>query len=689
MTNRYSLIFRLVAMILLIILASKPVMVRPEARLPTNWAVLIDASASMRVKDPIERLDRVKRSVHELLKKANGMSLFKFSDTAERLKNDDVESLKPVGKLSDMANALRESLSGRQYKGAILFSDGREVGKDDAVAMAASLGRPLFLVGVGDRALFKDVAVRAVQSPPFAFKNVATSLSATLSVIGYPGTDISVTLREGDRVLSIQKIRVETQEAEATVTFNWTPTSVGTKILTVEAARYSGEVSTLNNQRDVTLDVGRDRFRVLYICGEPGPEYGFLRHQFKADPAVELVTFVILRNASNTVNIPETELSLIPFPTQDVLINQMSTFDLVVFEEFSYQQYGLSPAVIYAVRQKVQDGGSFLIMGGPTAFGPYGGYMLPGIREMIPVEFGGNDVRVAEEAVPFVAKAPTHPILRIEENVERNKDIWRSLPPLEAVTLLPSAKPGASVLGTTNVGGKEYPVLTVWKFGKGRVGALSTRTTWRWSMLNGGAARVSDVYQRFWKNMVLWLTHSDEFKSVRVALQSKVAHIDEKQTVRVWVVDDFFKPLADVDVQLQVTAPNGNKETLKTFSETAGVFAASFKPTMLGAHQIQAWVTRNGKKFGADAMTARVVENLSEEEDLRPNFETLNELARATGGKFLPIDQFTPAAFDEFDRESSKTAGKKILVWNSPWFLLLLLVVFMSEWFFRKRRGLP
>src|SRR5262249_24537290 len=153
-------------------------------------------------------------------------------------------------------------------------------------------------------------------------------------------------------------------------------------------------------------------------------------------------------------------------------------------------------------------------------------------------------------------KAPNHPLLRLESNPDRNQEIWKSLPPLDGVTILPGVKPGATVLATGNVGGKEVPLLTVWKYGKGRVGALAARTTWRWSMLNDNR-QVSDAYQRFWKNMVLWLTHSDEFKSVRLALENKIVRVGDKQNARVWVVDDYFKPLADVDVQIQVTNPDG------------------------------------------------------------------------------------------------------------------------------------
>ncbi|MCG3203700.1 MAG: hypothetical protein KCHDKBKB_00372 [Elusimicrobia bacterium] len=643
----------------------------------------------MRVKEGEERLAQAKKAVLSLLKNENNLHPFQFSDQLWPVEKDDIENLTPTGKISDLAQALYNSFREVKYKGALLFSDGRHVGKDDPVTMAATLGAPLFLVGVGNPTLFKDVSIKSVQNPPFVFKNVPASLSVTLGVVGYPGMELSVQLREGERVLAVQKVQVQEARSETTVTFGWIPSSVGTKTLVVDVGQYKGEVSTLNNRREIVLDVGRDKFRVLYICGEPGPEYGFLRHQFKSDPAVELVTFVILRNAGNSVSIPDAELSLIPFPTQDVLINQMATFDLVVFEEFSYQLYGLSPSLIYAIRQKVQEGGSFLLMGGPLTFGAGSPYGLPGIREMIPVEFNTADVKVINTPVTFQVKAPDHPILRLDANSDRNKEIWKNLPELEGVTQLPMAKAGATVLGVARIQNQETPVLTVWKYGKGRVGALTARTTWRWSMLNSNPMVPADVYQRFWKNMVLWLTHSDEFKAVRLGLGKKVAHPHEKSVLRVWVFDDYFKPVSDVDVQIQLTAPDGEKLDLKPISETSGVFVTEFKPEVLGIHRAQVWVKRAGKRFGGDSLNVRVIENLQEEDDLSSHFDLMRDMARVTGGKFVTLDEFTPELFTEFNQQSSLSQGRKILLWNSPWFLAILLGWLILEWMIRKKQGLP
>ncbi len=686
---KYIFLLRAVSVLVLVILAFRPVVVRPDPGLPSSWAVLLDTSKSMRISDPVKRLEKGKELASDIGRKLSRAAMFQFSDRVESVDLDGIEKLEATGEKSDFFAGLKDVFAQNDYRGAVVITDGRHVGTGDAVSAAAAIGRPLLLIGVGDRTLFKDVAVRSIQSPPFAFKNVPTSLSAAISAVGFAGQRVTVKLMEGGRLLSVQTVEIGGADVETNVTFSWVPRSLGSRVLTVEAGEYTGEVTTQNNRKDVTLDVGRDRFRVLYICGQPGFEYAFLRHQFKSDPAVELVTFVILRNAANVVSVPDSELSLIPFPTQDVLINQMASFDLVVFEEFAYQLYGLMPSVLQAIRRKVEEGGSFLLMGGPEIFGPGSGYAIPGVYDMIPVQFGASEVSALPEPAALEVKAPSHPILRLEGNAERNREIWAALPPLDDAALLPGAKPGATVLASVRSGGRDYPVLTVWKRGRGRVAALSTRTTWRWAMLSGKKDNTSFAYQQFWKNMVLWLTHSDEFKNVRVDLEGKEVRMGETQPLRVWVYDDYFKPISDVDVRIQITRPDGSQENIETHPETTGVYAAPFEARQWGETEAQAWVLRGGKRFGQDRIKFRVVESHLEEEDLRPDFALLKEMAHATGGKFVPANEFSNAVFEAFNEEVTRTVGRKILVWNSPWLLSALLILLIVEWALRKRRGLP
>src|SRR5581483_1889707 len=113
-----------------------------------------------------------------------------------------------------------------------------------------------------------------------------------------------------------------------------------------------------------------------------------------------------------------------------------------------------------------------------------------------------------------------------------------------------------------------YPVLTVWRQGKGRVAALTARTTWRWSLDAGDSVAPGAAYQQFWKNMVLWMTRAEEFKNVRVALEGRAAHVGDDERLRISVFDEYFKPVADADVRVQLIHPDGRQETLNAHPGT-------------------------------------------------------------------------------------------------------------------------
>lgn len=681
-------IFRILSLAALVLVAFRPVVVRPHPHQAAPWAVLLDTSSSMMTKDPVSRFDQAKTLAKDL-RKFSGDEVYSFGALTQKISKDEWDKLDAKEKKTNLAQALQSVFENKLYKGAVILTDGRQVGGGDVLSTAAALGKPLVLVGFGDKSLFRDIAVRSIQSPPFSFKNIPMSLSAMISVSGYDGKHLSVRLRQGEKVVSLQTIPVNGNELETSVSFQWTPVSLGAQILTVEVSSLEGEITTANNRKSVTVDVGRDRFRVLYICGEPGPEYGFLRHQFKSDPAVELVTFVILRNNQNVLSVPENELSLIPFPTQDVLINQLATFDLVVFEEFVYSNFGLLPSVVMAIRQKVQDGGSFLLMGGPNTFGPGSPYRIPGIEEMIPVPLGSSETMLESDPVALHVDAPAHPILKLEPNPEKNQKVWANLPPLDGVTFLPDPKSGSTVLLSARRGGKMSPVLTVWKYGKGRVAAFSARTTWRWSMQKANHEASSDVYGQFWKNMVLWLTHSDKYKSLRMALDKKDVALGDNETLRIWVYDEYFKPVADADVRIQMTSPDGKKTPLVAHEETSGVYAVVINADQLGPYHVDAWAARKGRSVGEERIRFQVSEGASEEEDLRPDFATLRELANISNGRSLRFDEFSVKLMDEFNEEMERKGGQKVLLWNSPWLFAWIVAFLILEWIVRKKRGLP
>ena len=120
----------------------------------------------------------------------------------------------------------------------------------------------------------------------------------------------------------------------------------------------------------------RDRLRVLLVSGEPYPGERVWRNLLKADPAVDLVHFTILRPPEKQDGTPIRELALIAFPSRELFEVKLSEFDLIIFDRYSRR--GLLPlAYLDNVARYVEDGGALLEVAGPEFAHPLSLYRTP------------------------------------------------------------------------------------------------------------------------------------------------------------------------------------------------------------------------------------------------------------------------------------------------------------------------
>ena len=108
----------------------------------------------------------------------------------------------------------------------------------------------------------------------------------------------------------------------------------------------------------------RDRLRVLLVSGEPHAGERTWRNLLKSDAAVDLIHFTILRPPDKFDGVPVDELSLIAFPTQELFMERIDDFDLIIFDRYSVR--GILPPEYYMnIAQYVEDGGAILVSAGP------------------------------------------------------------------------------------------------------------------------------------------------------------------------------------------------------------------------------------------------------------------------------------------------------------------------------------
>ena len=198
---------------------------------------------------------------------------------------------------------------------------------------------------------------------------------------------------------------------------------------------------------------------------------------------------------------PDAELSLIPFPGADVLVREIDTFDLIIFENFTYRKFGIFPPHLESIKNWVNNGGGFIMIGGDNSFGK-GHYQFTAIKDILPVIMDDEGESIENEVFKPQIVDTAFPIFQSTQDNARN--VWKDLPELDGYQKLLLHPQGTALIRHPWARRKNenIVILATRQYGKGRTAALATNSTWRWKML----AKETDTHSVFWNNLINYLT---------------------------------------------------------------------------------------------------------------------------------------------------------------------------------------
>lgn len=655
-------------------------------------AVLVDVSKSMGIKDSVTRLEEAQNllgSLGEALNRRFKVSYYQFSDGVSRITEGGISDLKAAGSKTRIQQALEQVLYERKQENPaiLLLSDGTRT--DDEPREAQHFAQAVYSVGIGNESNLADISISGARGSDFAFKGRPVELSVTVRNSGYEGRTVPVLLKEigekSETDIGAEEVRFAKPAGETEVVFKFTPNSVGRLKYRVQVPAQKNEIAKLNNTYDFNLEVGREKLRVLYLCGQPSPEYYFLRQVLKSDPSIDLVSFVILRNPENVVPVPEDQLSLIPFPAHDIFVTTLSEFDLLIFENFSYSRFGIQPYHLENIRKFVEEkGGGFVMIGGENSFGR-GNYAGSSLDSILPVQLDAGRETVEDIPVAMKVLDLQHPIFSTGESAPESARIWQSVPSLGGYHKLPGIKNGASLLAVNAEGGA--PLIAGWKKGRGRVLALGIFSTWEWALGASEKGLLQSAYTQFWRQTVRWLTSLEDSKEIRIVLDQSQYWQGQTRNIQVLARTSGGNS-ADRTVTLTVSGDGRAPASLLLSPSGPQSYRAEWNPGTEGLYEMTA-VLKEGFKTYSDRRSIRVEPVDQELENPYPNHEYLKTLSKNSGGKFYKPEELNVEALAGEVKEN-RTSGIEPVRKNlsfSPWLLAVAAGILIAEWALRRYRG--
>jgi hypothetical protein len=371
----------------------------------------------------------------------------------------------------------------------------------------------------------------------------------------------------------------------------------GTTVLEVRAAERQGELTALNNVATLFVNGVRDRLRVLLVSGQPYPGLRVWRNLLKADPAVDLVHFTILRPPEKQDGTPIRELALIAFPSRELFEVKLDEFDLIIFDRYSRR--GLLPVVyLENVARYVENGGALLEAAGPEFAEPGSLYRTP-LARVLPGRPSGQ-VFDRGFTPTLTDLGNRHPVTSGLQREAGGAAWGRWFRQIDAETS------GGEVLMT---GVADRPLLVLQRVGEGRVAQLLSDHAWLWARGFEGGGPQSLLLRR----LVHWLMREPE--------------LEEEQLTARPAGDGLLierRSLSDAPVEVTLIAPSGAQQRI------------SLVPGEDGRAALRVAVAEDGLYRVTDGLhtayaAPRPISTV-ELADMRATAERLGPVAEATGG---------------------------------------------------------
>lgn len=599
----------------------------------------------------------------------------------------------PAGDASRLFDALAEvAKSEPDAAGVIVVSDGI-VNPADALDDFQGHPSPVFAISVGQTEGFKDLRIAGLRTPELAFRGRAATIDFTIQAYGLAGVQVPLYFNLGRNLISTHPITIDRDAYENRVTLNYTPRELGAHGFTLTLPEQAGESIAGNNRKAFRMEVRRDKIRVLTLSGSPSWNYRFLRFALKQDPFLELVSFVFLRTPSDVVDVRENELSLIPFPIDEIFVEELKNFDVLILDDFSHRTY-FNPLYFENIRDFVRDGGGLAMTGGARAF-DRGGYGETALAQVLPVKLDGRGAFrtgvAARAALTPAGKA--HPLTRVLADPAANEEAWRALPPL--TTLNEVAQANGEVLLSARAGGRQAPLLTVGRYHQGRTLAFASDDLWRWNFDQVGRNQNPQIHLKLVRNGVRWLAREPAFDQVQILAVGGSRRPEEPIEFRIRVLKDDHGPASEPNLQVAVTGPEGERSPLEaSATDQPGEYRSEFTPRLEGSHRIEVQASSSGKPLGKSAANFLVALPSEENDDGRPRPELLAAVAERSQGMFAPAASLTDGHWSEFEElmeraaPSSIVARSRVALWNEPLLFTLAVLLLGAEWWLRRTWGL-
>ena len=623
-----------------------------EVEEPILITVLDNSCSLLQYKDSNETKRTMNKLIQDVKDRFDGTYQLAFYTAGESFKENGILTLnEQESNHAEAFTYISEQYLNRNI-GAILFaSDGNYNVGDNPTYPAEKINlTPIFTLGIGDTTPKKDQIITNLYYNDVVFLRDEFPIEVDLEAFKIKQKQVKVTLTQQGKLLGSQVVNYTNQEYTfKQVRFDVTASKVGFQPFTVSVEYLSGEFSKVNNSKTCYIEVVDSRNNVCFISNGVHPDLAALRAVASSN-----------ENYQSSFLSPKELVEKGLKPDLVVWHNPTLQFDPYISAYIEQHRipvfYVVSPS---ATNQDLSKLKIFASTNGRNQSDEVQGSLNPGFSA-----FELSDE--CQQSIPYYPPLVTK---------------FGAMNPLGNTEALLNQRVGNAV--------KKEPLLY---FGKTKqnvpYGVIYGEGVWRWKLNEFMKYQHYDYFTELFSKSFNYLMVKRSGMGLSVQFDKRFGKYD-----RIGVNANFYnaslEPITKPTINLTLTGPQGKKYTNR-FNVSGNHYSLDLGTLPSGTYKWTASTTHEKKKYSKSGVF--VVEDIGLEQATNTaNHGVLKQLSKNSGGSFSTLKDYEKL-LNQIEGRADITTIERLTIdfWNlvDSWvFMLLIALIFSSEWFLKRYFG--
>ncbi len=616
-----------------------------------------DASESIQAEMDEEQTSSYAETIRGLASELEGeYELKQYSFGNEIREEIDFEFKDKVTNISEFISGMYDLYSNRNLGAMIIATDGIYNEGSNPIYSNTKFNVPIYTIALGDTTPSRDITLKRVLHNKIAYLGDKFTIQVDVSALNCQGCATNLTVRKVGGTdsgnLHRELIQVESNDHFSTHEVVLEADQSGVVRYRIALGEVEGEASTVNNRRDIYIDVLDAKQKILILANAPHPDLGALRQTLSDNKNYE----ISLAYAKDYQG---------PIEENDfVILHQLPSLN--------------TDAGNIITKLKEKSIPHLYIIGNQSNIP-----RLNRLQDLINISSPSQNTNEVQAVVAndFVA-------FTIDDQLRSELG---NFAPLTAPfgEFYPTGN--AQVLLYQKIGQiqTQYPLLVVGEQDRTRQGVLCAEGIWKWRLYDFLQNENHEIFDELIGKTVQYLSVKEDKRKFRVSLSEVIFSESENIVFDGQLYNDNYELINDPDVSLTISDSDG-KDYNFTFDKTENAYRLDAGTFSEGNYTFRAITFSNGEEFTYNGQFS--VEPIQLEiYETTADHRLLRLLSDKYGGQLVYPGEASSIAGLLKEKGNVKpviyqTTKTQPLI-NLKWMFFLLLILLSTEWFLRRYFG--